>query len=367
MGEVIKKIRNEEYYYFQDRVKIHNKTKVLSTQIGKTSLSEIELTDRRKQSFKSHYRRIWDIEFENNSEQAYHFEIISEKDNVSLIMIKSLYAIIRRYLSPQEFNAIDKERFVKHVSGTTRIEGNVIEYDDVKKILETEKTPSNYSINDVNEIYNYLLLISYLSDKKRSSVTAGMIKHIHSLLLNGITLTSISGKKIQVPLGKYRKESAFLRGIPFKVSPPELIEQEIEYLIKEHDGKINERLHPIECASIFHQRFEEIHPFVDGNGRTGREILNFMLQKYDYPPIYLPKRSEKHYYDALEKGNIKDYYALFKFILNRMLASVIYYWSKTSMSELVMKDDVFSIFFDDVNTNVLKNWVQTYNTDDLIP
>ena len=236
---------------------------------------------------------------------------------------------------------IDKERFNKHVYGTTHIEGNVVEYNDVIKILEKEKTPSNYGFNDVNEIHNYLLLKSYLSDKKKHIINEKLIKKIHSLLLNGITLTSIAGKKEQIPLGKYRKENAFLSGIPFRVSSPALIEQEIGYLIHEYNEKIKkdihpfeaatifhqkfeeihpfeaatifhqkfeeihpfeaatifhqkfEEIHPFEAATIFHQKFEEIHPFVDRNGRTGREILNYMLQINGYPSIYITRQIEK--------------------------------------------------------------------------
>jgi Fic family protein len=366
MGEVVKKIRNYEYFYYQDRVKIDNKTKIITTQIGKSDLKEEELNSRRREAFKSHYKKLWDIEYENNRKLIYKFEYMSEKYGKFLIAIKSLYKIIRRFLSEEEFNLIDKERFNKHVYGTTHIEGNVVEYNDVIKILEKEKTPSNYGFNDVNEIHNYLLLKSYLSDKKKYTINENLIKKIHSLLLNGITLISITGKKEQIPLGKYRKEKAFLRGIPFRVSPPALIEQEIGYLIHEYNEKIKKDTHPLEAAIIFHQKFEEIHPFVDGNGRTGREILNFMLQMNGYPSIYITRRTEKRYYDALEKGNIQEYTSLMEFIAYRMFATVIYYWSKTSMYEFI-KDNVLSISFDSNSAKELEDIIEVFNKENHIP
>jgi Fic family protein len=283
-----------------------------------------------------------------------------------LIGIKSLFKIIKRFLSEDEFNLIDKERFNKHVYGTTHIEGNVVEYGDIIKILEKEKTPSNYGFNDVNEIHNYLLLKSYLSNRKRYTVNENLIKKFHSLLLNGITLTSITGKREQIPLGKYRKEKAFLRGIPYGVSPPALIEQRIGYVIHEYHEKIKKDIHPFEAATIFHQQFEEIHPFVDGNGRTGREILNFMLQINEYPLIYLTRQDEKGYYDALEKGNIQEYTLLMEFVAYRMFATVIYYWSKTSMYEII-KDNVLSISFDGNSAKKLEEIIEVFNKYNHIP
>jgi Fic family protein len=74
---------------------------------------------------------------------------------------------------------------------------------------------------------------------------------------------------------------------------PELMEN----LIKEFENK---KLHPIECASPFHLKFEGIHPFVDGNGRTGRLILNLFLMQNCYPPINVKYADRKRYYEAFD-------------------------------------------------------------------
>ena len=58
------------------------------------------------------------------------------------------------------------------------------------------------------------------------------------------------------------------------------------------------RRHPIERAALFHILFEAVHPFVDGNGRTGRLLLNFMLMKHGYPPINIKFADRRRYYDA---------------------------------------------------------------------
>ena len=73
----------------------------------------------------------------------------------------------------------------------------------------------------------------------------------------------------------------------------------MENLITEFEG--NRKLHPIERAALFHLKFEGIHPFVDGNGRTGRLILNFMLMQAGYPPINVKYSDRKRYYEAFNQ------------------------------------------------------------------
>ena len=62
----------------------------------------------------------------------------------------------------------------------------------------------------------------------------------------------------------------------------------------------NKKLHPIERAALFHLKFEGIHPFVDGNGRTGRLILNLMLMQAGYPPINVKYSDRKRYYEVFD-------------------------------------------------------------------
>ena len=76
--------------------------------------------------------------------------------------------------------------------------------------------------------------------------------------------------------------------------PPEplMVSELMEKLIKEFNNK---KLHPIESAALFHLKFEGIHPFVDGNGRTGRLILNLFLMQKGYPSINVKFTDRKKY------------------------------------------------------------------------
>lgn len=255
-----------------------------------------------------------------------------------LELLKVFYELLKKTLSQEELDLINKELFTKHVHGTTHIEGNVVQYNDIIKILELEKTPPNYSINDVKEIDNYSLLTDFYKNKKKYSIDEKLILKIHSLLMNGLTTTSLSGKKEKIPVGKYRKANAYLKGVFFQVSAPEMIKPRMGYLLKEYHEKRKTNIHPIENISIFHQKFEEIHPFADGNGRTGREILNIMLKQRGFPPIYLRKGDEKKYYDALEAGNQENYVLLIDLIIFRICSTIVFYLSKTSLYDFFVSD-----------------------------
>ena len=67
--------------------------------------------------------------------------------------------------------------------------------------------------------------------------------------------------------------------------------------------KEKNRLHPLILASIFHHKFEKIHPFYDGNGRTGRILLNLILINNKMPPLIVPDAQRKRYYNALSQAD----------------------------------------------------------------
>jgi Fic family protein len=90
------------------------------------------------------------------------------------------------------------------------------------------------------------------------------------------------------------------RGASHEPPQPYLVPIQMEQLLQELK---KEQLHPIEAVALFHLKFEGIHPFIDGNGRTGRLVLNFMLMQNGYPPINVKFADRRKYY-----GGFEDYY-----------------------------------------------------------
>ncbi len=104
--------------------------------------------------------------------------------------------------------------------------------------------------------------------------------------------------------GNYRKVQVYIRGAAHLPPPPGQIgEMMLDFV--ERLNKNGERLHPIAKAAATHSDFEAIHPFVDGNGRVGRLLANWMLMRKGYPPIIIEVKERKKYFGLLEEAQVK--------------------------------------------------------------
>jgi Fic family protein len=108
--------------------------------------------------------------------------------------------------------------------------------------------------------------------------------------------------------GRFRRiDSIGIRGVDLAVSPAMLIEGELERILDSYYQSIQNGGHPFEEAVLFHYMFELIHPFTDGNGRVGREILNKMLLDAGFPRLTVSESERERYIKALQLGNNKQY------------------------------------------------------------
>ena len=94
--------------------------------------------------------------------------------------------------------------------------------------------------------------------------------------------------------GANRRLPVSIRGTGAELPQPWAVPIEMEKLLAEYHGEM-QKLHPIERVAEFHLRFESIHPFIDGNGRTGRLLMNLELMKEGYPPIDIKYRDRSRY------------------------------------------------------------------------
>jgi Fic family protein len=119
-------------------------------------------------------------------------------------------------------------------------------------------------------------------------------------------------------LGVFRRIEVAIRGSNFKPVPAIFIEEEIEKLIEWFQDHKN-KMHPVELALRCHVRFEEIHPFTDGNGRVGREIFNYIVNRAGYPSLNFDIFKRDNYLDGLELANNGDFKPISEYINNNYL------------------------------------------------
>lgn len=330
MTIVTKTINGIQYLYYQDSVP--GAAKVVTTYIGRSDSTGPELTEARVKAFNKHFVELLKVQGRLAS-LPYHFEHQPSSPYLTddlLELVKSASKEMRGNLRAEELEEIDKTMFIKYVHGTTAIEGNTLTEEETARLLEHDLTSSNKTLNETLEVANYREVKEFVQ-YYRGDLSESFILRTHKLLMKG--LRSRDNKPIEA--GEYRTRKASIVGADYAPSAPELIPQRMDYIMKEYTDGIARNIHPVELATIFHLKFEQVHPFRDGNGRTGREILNFMLDRNGFPRIYITPRHRSDYLSSLQAGDKGDSVPLIDFVVNRICATFAYLQSRTSLSPMM--------------------------------
>jgi Fic family protein len=179
------------------------------------------------------------------------------------------------------------------------IEGNTLTLMETKVVLEGI-TIGGKSLREHFEAINHRDAILFVEElvQKNQLLTEWDIRNIHQLILNNIDTENA---------GAYRKINVLISGATHK--PPEhfLVAEQMSRFV----SSIDDELHPVERAARIHVDFVGIHPFVDGNGRTSRLLMNLELMKAGFPPVVIPVEQRLRYYQALDKAHVEKDYADF--------------------------------------------------------
>ena len=194
----------------------------------------------------------------------------------------------RRPLTAGELKRLQDEFLVDYTYNSNAIEGNTLTLQETALVLEgltVDQKPLKDHLEAVGHKDAFLYVQELVHDKVSFSET--IMKQIHTLVL----------MDRPEDRGRYRRIPVRIMGAYHTPPDPVMVPELMEHLVKEFPDS---KLHPIERASLFHLKFEGIHPFVDGNGRTGRLILNLFLMQNGYPPINVKFTDRKRYYDAFD-------------------------------------------------------------------
>lgn len=190
---------------------------------------------------------------------------------------------------------------VDWIYNSNGIEGNTLTLRETQLILQYGITIGGKSLREHFEVINHGQAIEYIEHlaERDTPLTASDIRQIHQLVV-----TKIDDENA----GKYREVAVRIAGARYV--PPESWEvvSRMNDFVKWLLSGDSRAMHPIERATRAHHEFVAIHPFVDGNGRTGRLLLNLLLLKDGYPPAVIEKATRKQYYRVMaeaDRGSLK--------------------------------------------------------------
>ena len=230
-------------------------------------------------------------------------------------LLKSINQIIQAHalivnapLKPRWEAGLKHRALVKSVHSSTHLEGNPLTEQEVDQVLQGKKTKRKFRKRDVFEVTNYHEVLQFISEAYNDPklvINEAAIRHLHKLCMKNI-------EKMENEAGKYRMVQNYIVSgrdrQPIYTPPPAqdvpaLMKDLVEWIQKAEQEEVS----PFIISAIAHYEFESIHPFVDGNGRTGRALATLILYKMGYDTKSLFSLEEyfdtypEQYYGQLNK------------------------------------------------------------------
>ena len=206
-----------------------------------------------------------------------------------------------RPLPEEALKKIQDALDIEYTYESNRIEGNTLTLQETALVVNEGVTISGKSMREHLEAINHAEAISYIKDiaKQDIEISERTIKEINALILQGIDRENA---------GRYRTVPVMISGSTHMPPQPYLIEKQMEDFILRFKQMEAEKVHPVLIAAYLHDELVRIHPFIDGNGRTSRLLMNLYLLRHGYVIITLKGSNDAkvNYYKALEMSHTEQ-------------------------------------------------------------
>lgn len=178
---------------------------------------------------------------------------------------------------------------VEYAHNSTAIEGNTLTLIQTKAVLEDGLSVGGKTLREIYEVANHAKAFAYVRGRAAEGIPLdeSAMKDIHALLMDNI-----------LPGGIYRNVEVRISGAGFTPPTPNEMFRQIKNFFAELPYRTDFNL--MERAAWTHAEFVKIHPFVDGNGRTSRMLMNYQLMLDGFLPVSIAKESRLEYFEALE-------------------------------------------------------------------
>jgi len=206
---------------------------------------------------------------------------------------------------------LSEAEVAEQVYNSNAIENSTLTLDETEKILLQIDLDRYISERELFEAKNLARVVSYISTKsKEAALNPEVILLLHSMLLSNIR---------DEVAGRFRHSGEWVRVGTHIAFDPVRIESALDEMFVVYDGRPDE--HIIKRIARLHLTFEHIHPFVDGNGRIGRVINNYLLIREGYVPINIKFVDRKRYYDAFSEFDADGKTAIMEELVGKALTN----------------------------------------------
>lgn len=213
---------------------------------------------------------------------------------------KNKYENNKSKISSVTLSSYEKDFELKFTHNSTAIEGNTLTLMEAKVVLEDGVSIGGKELREIYEVINHKKAYEYVKKciAENKPLTENIVKDLHAILTENIIVGGI-----------YRNQEVRISGAGFTPPAGNEMYMQIKGFYEELNNKSD--LNPIELAAWTHAEFVRIHPFIDGNGRTSRLLMNYQLLSYGFLPVSIDKETRLEYYNCLEEyavnGNLQPF------------------------------------------------------------
>ena len=205
-----------------------------------------------------------------------------------------------RPLPKEQLENLDEYFRIQYTYDSNRIEGNTLTLQETALIVDKGITIGGKSVHEHLEAINHSEAVELIIDlvQNKTDLTEYILKQLHGLILRGINKNNA---------GKYRSVNVMISGSLHRPPEPFMVSKLMEdyFMFYELNKKT---MHPVLLSAEMHERLVTIHPFIDGNGRTSRLIMNLVLMQHGFPITNISgdKKNRLSYYNSLETAQVEN-------------------------------------------------------------
>ena len=206
---------------------------------------------------------------------------------------------------------VDAAEIPENVYNSNAIENSTLTLKETEKILLEMELSRDVSVREVFEAKNLARVVTYIDQKaKEHELTLDIVLLLHKMLISNIR---------DDVAGRFRKDNEYVRVGNYIAPSPKEILGGVEKMLEEYNATSHENI--IKRIAKLHLTFEHIHPFIDGNGRIGRVLNNYILIREGFVPINIKFIDRKKYYEAFKEFDEKGITTIMEDIVGKALTN----------------------------------------------